>query len=339
MERWLGWLSILSCLGLTECNLTALTLGLAPSDRDASMPPCVGDDCNCGDFIHQALAQQVLKGYWGDPYNLDSDNNGRACERLSAKAPEIDPPAPLSRNPHLALGNPSNASSANPNNYLIERPQYALAYSRDRNLAHWVSWRLDASWLGSAERQDDFRQDGTLPSGFYQVTPTDFRGSGYDRGHLAPSGDRTANARDNSATFLMTNIIPQAPDNNRGLWRELEEHTRDLVYQLDQDIYVMAGSYGVLGTLKDGSITVPSRLWKVIVVLDPPGIGSSSLSPQSQVIAVDIPNRNDLKDDWRAYQTSIDRIEIATGLDLLSQVPDKVEAALEAQNLRSDQQL
>ena len=77
----------------------------------------------------------------------------------------------------------------------------------------------------------------------------------------------------------------------------------------------------------------------MIVVLDPPGIGSSSLSPQSQVIAVDIPNRNDLKDDWRAYQTSIDRIEIATGLDLLSQVPDKVEAALEAQNLRSDQQL
>ena len=62
MERWLGWLSILSCLGLTGCNLTALTLGLAPSDRDASMPPCVGDDCNCGDFIHQALAQQVLKG-------------------------------------------------------------------------------------------------------------------------------------------------------------------------------------------------------------------------------------------------------------------------------------
>ncbi|PSN19412.1 DNA/RNA endonuclease G [filamentous cyanobacterium CCP5] len=316
----LGWFGLLGGLTLAGC-------GLLPST--ALLPPCVDDDCDCGDFIEQPLAQQVLEAEWGDPHNLDSDRNGRACEQLPAAAPPLDPPTVLSSSPHLILGNPSN-SGTNPNNYLIERQQYALAYSRDRRLANWVSWHLDSGWIGPSDRQDDFRQDGSLPAGFYQVTANDFRDSGYDRGHLVPSADRTRTIQDNSATFLMTNIIPQAPENNRGVWRELEEYTRELVKLGNRDVYVIAGTYGSQGNLGKSQVTVPSRLWKVVVVLDRPDAGIDGVSATSQIIAIDVPNQDALKPDWRDYQTSIDRIELATGYDLLANLPDAIEQVLEA---------
>lgn len=303
---------------------------LLGASLQATLPPCVNDDCNCGDFISQPLAQQVLTAFRGDPYQLDSDGNGQACESLPPQAPAIDPPGVPSGSPHLVLGNPSNANSANPNNYLLERQQYVVGYGRDRNSAHWVSWQLNAAWLGNTDRQDNFRPDGALPKGIYQVTPEDYRGSGYDRGHMVPSADRTTSPRDNAATFLMTNIMPQAPENNRGTWRELEEYERDLVYQYDRELYILAGSYGDQGQIgRRHKITVPSRLWKVIVVMDRPRAGLSGLSQGTQVIAVDLPNQNSVAEDWRRYQTSIDSIELATGLDLLSNVSEPIQSALE----------
>jgi endonuclease G, mitochondrial len=320
----MGVLMGLSAL-LSACDL------LLVASTQVPLPPCVNDDCNCGDFNSRALAQQVLEAFPGDPYKLDSDGNGQACESLPPQAVPFDPPGVPSQNLHLLLGNPSNANATNPNNYLLERQQYALGYGRDRNLAHWVSWHLDASWLGSTPRQDNFRPDGALPTGFYQVTPDDYRGSGYDRGHLLPSADRTANARDNAATFLMTNIVPQVPEHNRGIWRVLEEYERDLVYQYDRELYIIAGAYGTQGTIgQRQKIAVPSRLWKVIVVMDQPGSGLNGISETTQVIAVDMPNRKISGDDWQRYQTSIDSIELATGLDLLSNVPEAVQAALES---------
>lgn len=334
---WAGlgglWLGLSGC----EAILPILTdiLSEAPGQpvsvqADRLLPPCVDDDCNCGDFRDQALAQQVLDGFEGDPFVLDRDGNGLACESLPPVSSGLDPSVPPSDNLHLTLGNPSNAATGNPNNYLIERHQYALAYNRDRGIANWVSWHLDARWLGNTERQNDFRQDGGLPAGFYQVTPNDYRNSGYDRGHIVPSADRTANVKDNSATFLMTNILPQAPENNQGLWRGLEEFERDLVYQEDRELFILAGGYGEKDTLAGGKLTIPTRLWKVIVVLDQPGQGVAGVSANSRIIAIDVPNSNDLLEDWRSYQTTIDRIELATGYDLLSQVPVEIQAVLEA---------
>lgn len=328
---WRWWLGGICVAGLTACGELLAPLAPPPIAPDGTtLPPCVEDDCNCGDFRDQALAQQVLDALPGDPFQLDRDGNGVACESLPPVSSGLDPVVPPSASLHLVLGNPSNAATGNPNNYLMEREGYALAYNRDRGTANWVSWQLNADWFGDTDRQDNFRQDGGLPTGFYQVTPNDYRGSGYDRGHIVPSADRTLSVQANSATFLMTNILPQAPDNNRGVWRELEEYARDLVYQQDRELYIIAGAYGEQGTLANGRLTIPSRLWKVIVVLDQPGQGVAGVSPSSTVIAIDLPNGNDLSDDWRTYQTSIDRIEVATGYDLLSLVPVEVQAVLEA---------
>lgn len=294
----------------------------------ANLPPCVDDNCHCGDFLSQAQAQIVLESFAADPYNLDRDGNGRACEDLPPAPPPLDPPSPVPPSPHLVLGNPSHAATVNPNNYLLQRPQYVLAYSRDRQILHWASWQLNASWLGPVDRQDNFRPDGALPPGFYQVTPNDYRGSDYDRGHIVPSGDRTRRVKDNSATFLMTNIIPQAPENNRGPWRELEEYSRSLVYQYDQNLHIFAGAYGQQGQIGDRSITVPSRLWKIIIVYDRLDNGSLGLTAKSRVIAIDLPNRDLVNPDWRQYQTSIHRIELATGHQFLSDLPVALQGPL-----------
>jgi endonuclease G len=146
-----------------------------------------------------------------------------------------------------------------------------------------------------------------------------------------PSADRTRTQDDNSSSFLMTNMIPQAADNNRGTWRELEEYARELAEQ-GKELYLVAGGYGNVGTIGRGEkITVPTNTWKVIAVLDRPGQGIADITPQTRVIAVDMPNTNDINSDWRSYRTTVDAIEAATGYDFLANVPEATQAVLEAQ--------
>ena len=165
---------------------------LPSSDPYASLPPCVDSYCDCRDFISQAAAQEVLNAFQEDLHGLDRDQNGKACESLPPIAPALERATYFSNSEHLALGNPNNAGQENPNNWLIEREQYVLSYSQARDVLNWASWRVDSRWLGQTDRQDDFRPDSSLPAGFYQVTPGEYRRSGYDRGHMVPSGDRTA---------------------------------------------------------------------------------------------------------------------------------------------------
>lgn len=249
------------------------------------------------------------------------------------------PPPPASA--HLNMGNPSGAvaSASAPTNYLMEKPQYALSYHRDKGIPNWVSWHLDASWLGSAPRQDDFRADNTLPSGWYQVSSSSYSGSGFDRGHNCPSADRTRTVTDNSATFLMTNMIPQAPDNNQGPWARLEDYTRSLVSQ-GNECYVIMGQYGTGGTgsngyrttIDNGRVTVPNRIWKVIVVLPAAsGDDAARVTTSTRVIAVDMPNAQGIRNNnWGMYRTTVDAIEAAAGVDLLSRVPASIQAVIES---------
>lgn len=239
----------------------------------------------------------------------------------------------------LLLGNPSGATAdeGNPNDYLMLKPQYALSYSRERGTPSWVSWHVSRDWLGAADRQDDFRSDPALPEGWYRVTASSYTGSGFDRGHNTPSADRTNSEEDNSATFLMTNMIPQAPRNNQETWGNLEEYTRELVRD-GMEVYVVMGSYGEGGTgsngpartIDQGRVTVPARIWKVLVVLEEGEGDLERIGTGARVIAVDTPNSNTVRTDWGSYRTTVDAIEQATGYDLLSKLPIQVQQALEA---------
>jgi endonuclease G len=249
---------------------------------------------------------------------------------------------PSTDNSHLALGNPSGAMTdvAMPNNYLLLKPQYAVSYSRDQGKPNWVSWHLDQSDRGGEDRQDDFRADVTLPEDWYRVTETSYSGSGFDRGHNCPSADRTSTVANNSATFLMTNMMPQAPQNNQQTWAKLENYTRTFL-DGGNEVYIICGSYGVGGigsnpsgsvtnTLDQGRVTVPNRCWKVVVILPVGDNDVARITATTRIIAIDTPNSNTLSTDWGTYRTSVDAIEAATGLDLLSSLPVEVQTTIEA---------
>ncbi len=244
----------------------------------------------------------------------------------------------MARSDNMALGNPSGASTGDPNNYLISRPQYVISYSRNRGLANWVSWHLSSSWKGDARRTNDFRPDPLLPMGWYAARPSDYTNTGFDRGHLCPSDDRDATPDDNAATFLLSNIVPQAPRHNREAWKNLEEYERKLM-EAGNDVYIMAGTWGRGGTgqngyattLAGGNLTVPALLWKILVIVPSGSDPTFSLTTSTRVIAVSIPNTQAAADKpWRAYLTTVDELESLTGYDFLPNVPTDVQRVVEA---------
>lgn len=208
------------------------------------------------------------------------------------------------------------------------KPQYALSYNNSKGTPNWVSWQLNQSWLGIVDRQNNFRPDGALPTEFARVTPTIYAGSGYDKGHVAPSADRTKTAEDNSATFLMTNMMPQTPDNNRNTWESLESYSRELV-KGGKELYIIAGPVGDRGKLK-GKVTIPASTWKVVVVLDRPGVGLNGVTKNTRVIAVNILNDSQINNDWKAYKVSVDELEKLTGYDFISNVSPNIQAVIES---------
>jgi endonuclease G len=243
-------------------------------------------------------------------------------------------------NSNLLLGNPSGATTsiAFPTNYLKDQTYFIESYNRDQGKPNWVSWYLGSTSLGTTDRQDDFRADVTLPSGWYEVGSTSYSGSGFDRGHNCPSADRTSTVAANQATFLMSNMMPQAPNNNQQTWANLENYERTLVTAGDE-LYVVAGSYGVGGTgsnggttttIDNGRITVPARTWKVIVVLTNGNNDLSRITTSTRVIAVDMPNINTINTNWNTYITTVDAIESATGYNVMSNVSTAIQSVIEA---------
>jgi endonuclease G len=257
-----------------------------------------------------------------------------ACSKKKDATPAVN-----TSNDNMLLGNPSGAvvSTASPTNYLLVKKQYAMGYNRDQGKAIWVSWHLAQNDLGSTPRQDDFRADVSLPNGWYQVKNSDYSGYSFDRGHYCPSADRTATVADNSATFLMSNMMPQAPQNNQQTWGNLEEYCRTLV-RAGNELYIVCGSYGRGGTgsmgyqttIAGGKVTVPANCWKVVVVLSTGNNDLSRVTANTRIIAVNTPNDNSLSSAWGSYRTTVDAIEAASGLDLLSALPMKVQQVVEA---------
>ncbi|MFL0648451.1 DNA/RNA non-specific endonuclease, partial [Cylindrospermopsis raciborskii UAM/DH-BiRr] len=124
--------------------------------------------------------------------------------------------------------------------------------------------------------------------------------------------------KDNSSTFLMTNIIPQTPDNNRNTWGNLEDYSRELVEQ-GKTLYIIAGTWGSKGKINN-LVNIPKYTWKIIVILDLPS-QILDITSRTPVIAVNIPNDQELEDDWKKFLTTVDQIEKLTEYDFLSNVP------------------
>lgn len=241
----------------------------------------------------------------------------------AAAAPARESPPSV----HLMLGNPSNATTDQPNNYLLAGSASVISYNNDRGSANWVSWLTAKADLGNKLQRPDFRPDPRLPSGFERIGYYDYSGSGYDRGHILPSADRFGNAAMNAQTFYMSNIVPQTAGLNQFPWEKLESYSRSLARK-GNDVYTIAGVYGEKGRLRR-KITVPTNCWKIIVVLRH-GSTLKDIDERTRVIAVDMPNTEGIENDgWEKYRTSVRVIEQKTGYNFLSALPAELQEKLE----------
>jgi endonuclease G len=167
---------------------------------------------------------------------------------------------------------------------------------------------------------------------------SDYIGSGFSRGHLCPSEDRKDNDEDNAATFLMTNVSPQATILNQQPWEHLESYCRQLTRR-GHELYIISGGYGsggessrggIVRSIARGSINVPSHFWKIIVVLPIGNNDIKRINSSTRVIAVDMPNIQSVNNyDWDHYCTSVKALEAATGFDFLNNVPKAIQEVIE----------
>jgi endonuclease G len=236
--------------------------------------------------------------------------------------------------PHLKMGNPSKATAdhADKDNFLMEKDYFALSYNSTKGIPNWVSWRLTKADLGDAERSQ-FYPDDTLPAGFTTVTPKDYTGSGFDRGHMCPHSDRSADDEMSNATFVMTNIIPQSPYVNQKAWDQLEIYCRDLVEHHRKTLYIVSGGCGQGGegkkgaqkTLAEGKVVVPAKCWKVIMVLNTGrGIDPKKVKSNTRLIAVIMPNDMSVGYDWADFRVPVKEVEELTGYKFFDRVPAEV---------------
>ena len=241
---------------------------------------------------------------------------------------------------HMLLGNPSGATtdSSDRDNYLMVKPYFVLSYNNSKGIPNWVSWQVTAPDLGDAPRKQTFDSDTTLPFGFTVVTQRDYDHSGFDRGHMCPHSDRAANQDMSFATFVMTNIIPQAPNVNRRAWEQLESYCRELVSREHDRLYITSGPAGQGGrgskgpaqSLADGKVTVPAACWKIIVVEpDDGGDDLARISQNTRVIAVIVPNdQEQVGEEWSGFRTSAAAVERETGLHFFDRVRPDIASVL-----------
>ena len=271
---------------------------------------------------------------------------------VSFTAPAEDskniPETLYSENTPLFFGNPSKAvaDEAAVENYLMEKPLFSLSYNSSTLNPNWVAWHLCKADLGNADRSDTFRPDPELPEDWYAVRKNDYKfpAYGFDRGHICPSADRTATKEDNSMTFLMTNMVPQSPDNNRIVWVALEKYEREMVLQ-GKEAYIFSGPLGTGGTGDKGyfesipvsakgkelSITVPAYTWKILLFLPEGEDDLARITADTEVLAVCVPNEKGCgkNGSWQQYVCSINYIEEMTGYDFFELLDDDLEEKIE----------
>ena len=169
---------------------------------------------------------------------------------------------------------------------------------------------------GLSVERGDFREDKKVPSG--SAKPSDYTKSGYDRGHLCPAADMTHSAEAMEETFLMSNISPQLPVFNRGIWKSLEKQVRD--WGEKERIYIVTGPVfkDNKGKIGRTGVTVPGFFYKVVYA---PGA--------RQMIAFVLPNTQE-KRQLRDYAVTVDSVERLTNIDFFPQLSDTLENRLEA---------
>ena len=206
---------------------------------------------------------------------------------------------------------------------IVHHKYYSLSYAEQHEQAEWVAYTMDRGMLNipNVDRFGMFNPDEDVKT--KSSVHRDYNNSGYTRGHLVPAGDMAFDTLAMRETFLMSNVSPQIKAFNNGIWKELEENTRDWTYTFGK-LYIITGPIlkNVTQTIgKENKITVPSGFFKVLLDFE---------SAEKKGIAFIIPN--ELSDKrLEEYMVTIDEVEKLTGLDFFdSMIENTVEEKLES---------
>lgn len=210
---------------------------------------------------------------------------------------------------------------------IIKHTGYTLSYNEENELPSYVAYELTKDEvLGPVERNDSFREDPYVRTG--SATLEDYRGSGYDRGHMAPAADFKWSEKAMEDTFYMSNMAPQDPSFNRGIWADLEAVVRNMAYD-EGTIYVVTGPVltdGPYKTIGENKVSVPKNFYKVVLKYD---------GDNSKAIGFVLENENSDR-DIESFALSVDEVEKITGIDFFPLLEDTIEKNVERKEDTSD---
>ena len=204
---------------------------------------------------------------------------------------------------------------------VVDRRGYALGFSARHKQPLWVAYRLTGTEVTNAvvRRAQQFSFDPEIKGG--SATLEDYKGSGYDRGHLAPAADMKWDAQMMQESFLLSNVSPQVNSFNGGIWKRLEDWCRGLAVRRGS-LFVITGpvfpddeTHETIGASK---VTVPKFFYKVVYD-----------EREQRMVGFIMPNKAN-KNIYK-FAVSVDEVEEATGLDFFCKLPKTLQDRIEAE--------
>jgi endonuclease G len=212
-----------------------------------------------------------------------------------------------------------------PNEKIISHTGYSFVYSEEHEQAKWIAYELTKEETNSLfERTDKFLVDPFVTTG--TAENSDYLKSGYDKGHLAPAADMGWSAITMKESFYLSNMSPQLPGFNRGVWKRLEELMRS--WAIDNSaIYIVTGPVLTSGlpTIGGNRVSIPNSYYKVIL---------DYTQPEIKAMGFILPNESS-SSALTSFSVSIDEVEKATGIDFFPALPDDQETTLEKEHCTS----
>ncbi len=226
--------------------------------------------------------------------------------------------APLLAEDNLKFGQPACVAP------LLDKKFFVVCYDPAHKIPAWVGYALtkEDSLSKATSRVGSFRADAALPRG-ERAENSDYSGSGYDKGHMAPARDFTRSVQAMKATFVLTNAVPQKHGVNAGKWAELEEAVHALAST--QTVWVFSGPVFAGGkptkTIGPDKVAVPTHTYKVVLCIHPNG--------DKQMFGFVLPNIEKPTGAISSYTFSVNQVEKLTGLNFFDALPAAEQNRLE----------
>ncbi|MFK5857590.1 MAG: DNA/RNA non-specific endonuclease [Bacteroidota bacterium] len=208
------------------------------------------------------------------------------------------------------------------NHQIVAYTQFTLSYNEQHEQADWVAYELTKDEVAMKQKRCNcFKSDKSITTA--SASKSDYSSTGFDLGHLSPAADNNMNKKANAESFLMSNISPQIPQFNRGIWKYLESWVREQAI-IHNSVYIVTGPIFInnFGSIGSNNVTIPGYYYKVLL------IQNDSKTKSIAFLMPQLCTSNNLKD----YLVTVNTLETITGLDFFPELDKSVENIIESQS-------